>query len=84
VASRAAGAEPIVITDLVQSRLEFAKQLVPGVRTVLIDPNSNPQQDAEKIKKAADGELKLAMDCTGIQSSIRTAIYVGHIFCKSD
>jgi L-iditol 2-dehydrogenase len=36
LSARAAGAEPIVITDLFQSRLDFAKKLVPGVRTILI------------------------------------------------
>lgn len=36
LSARAAGAEPIVITDLFQSRLDFAKTLIPGVRTVLI------------------------------------------------
>jgi L-iditol 2-dehydrogenase len=76
LASRAAGAEPIVITDLVQSRLDFAKKLVPGVRTILIDNSADLKFEAERIKKVAGGELKLAMECTGVQSSIWTAAYV--------
>ncbi|KAF9038431.1 chaperonin 10-like protein [Panaeolus papilionaceus] len=74
-AARAAGAEPIIITDLFQNRLDFAKQLVPGVRTVLIDRNSTSKEQAAKIKEAAGGALAVALECTGVQSSIHTAIY---------
>lgn len=75
LASRAAGAEPIVITDLFQSRLDFAKSLVPSVRTVLIPRTSTPKETAERIKVAADCQLKLALECTGVESSIHSAIY---------
>ncbi|KAJ3918723.1 L-arabinitol 4-dehydrogenase [Lentinula edodes] len=75
LSARAAGAEPIVITDLFQSRLDFAKSLVPGVRTVLIDRNATPKDQAELIKKAAGGPLQLALECTGVESSIHTAIF---------
>ncbi|KAK2463519.1 hypothetical protein APHAL10511_004270 [Amanita phalloides] len=75
LAARAAGAEPVVITDLFHNRLDFAKKLVPGVRTVLIPRTSTPKENAEQIKGAADGPLKLAMDCTGVESSINSAIY---------
>ncbi|KAJ4468819.1 L-arabinitol 4-dehydrogenase [Lentinula aciculospora] len=75
LSARAAGAEPIVITDLFQSRLDFAKSLVPGVRTVLIDRTASPKAQAEVIKKAAGGPLQLALECTGVESSIHTAIF---------
>ncbi|KIK61766.1 hypothetical protein GYMLUDRAFT_42808 [Collybiopsis luxurians FD-317 M1] len=75
LSARAAGAEPIIITDLFQSRLDFAKSLVPGVHTVLIDRNATPMQQAEAIKKVAGGPLRLALECTGVESSIHTAIY---------
>ncbi|KAG7093693.1 hypothetical protein E1B28_007349 [Marasmius oreades] len=75
LSARAAGAEPIVITDLVQSRLDFAKKLVPGVRTVLIDRNITPQEQAESIKQVADGAVKVVLECTGFESSIHTGIY---------
>ena len=76
LAARAAGAEPIVITDLFQSRLDFANSIVPGVRTVLIEKGLTPHQQADKIKEAAGGELRLSLECTGVESSISTAIYV--------
>lgn len=76
LSARAAGAEPIVITDLFQNRLDFAKKLVPGVRTVLIERGSIPKESAEKIKAAAEGPIKLSLECSGVESSIHTAIYV--------
>ncbi|KAF9075335.1 chaperonin 10-like protein [Rhodocollybia butyracea] len=75
LSARAAGAEPIIITDLFQSRLDFAKSLVPGVRTVMIDRNASPKDQAEVIKKVAGVPLKLALECTGVESSIQTAIF---------
>lgn len=65
-----------MITDLFQSRLDFARKLVPAVHTVLIAPESIPKVNAEQIKKAADGPVKLALECTGVESSIHNAIYV--------
>ncbi|KAF7308771.1 L-arabinitol 4-dehydrogenase [Mycena kentingensis (nom. inval.)] len=75
LSARAAGAEPIIITDLFQSRLDFAKKLVPGVRTVLIKRGSTPMEQAADIKAVAEGELNVALECTGVESSIHTAIY---------
>lgn len=65
-----------MITDLFQNRLDFAKKLVPGVRTVLIERGSVPKESAEKIKAAAEGPIKLALECSGVENSIHTAIYV--------
>jgi L-iditol 2-dehydrogenase len=76
LSARAAGAEPIVITDLFQSRLDFAKKLIPGVRTVLIKKGLTPKEQAEEIKKAAGCQLKVTLECTGVESSIHTAAYV--------
>jgi len=84
LSARAAGAEPIVITDLFQSRLDFAKKLVPGVRTVLIKRGTTPKESAEEIKQAANGPVKVTLECTGVESSVHTAanvcIYVYFIF----
>ncbi|KAG2338623.1 GroES-like protein [Suillus weaverae] len=75
LSARAAGAEPIVITDLFQSRLDFAKKLVPGVRTVLIERGLTPKDAAQKIKAAADGPVKVAIECSGAESSVHTAVH---------
>jgi L-iditol 2-dehydrogenase len=75
LSARAAGAEPIVITDLFQSRLDFAKKLVPGVRTVLVERGLTPKDAAQKVKDAADGPVKLAIECSGVESSVHTAVH---------
>ncbi|KAF9482543.1 GroES-like protein [Pholiota conissans] len=75
LSARAAGAEPIVITDLFQNRLDFAKKLVPGVRTVLISRSSTPKEQAVQIKSAAGMPLSVALECTGVENSVHTAVY---------
>jgi len=75
LAARAAGAEPIVITDLLQSRLDVAKTLVPGVRTVLIDRSHKPRDIGETIKAAAGCPIKICLECTGVESSIQSGTY---------
>ncbi|WVN86086.1 uncharacterized protein L203_101244 [Cryptococcus depauperatus CBS 7841] len=74
-AARAAGCSPIVITDLFQPRLDFARKLIPAVQTVLINKADKPEDVSKKIKDAAGMDLAVALDCTGVEASIRTAIY---------
>jgi len=76
LAAHAAGCTPIVLTDLVQSRLEFAKTLLPNIRTVQISKGQSPEEVAGMIKTAAGGMVNVALECTGFESSIRTAIFV--------
>lgn len=75
LACHAAGCFPIVITDLFESRLEFARKLVPTVKTVTIAKGQSSEDVAAEIKAAAGGPLRVALDCTGVESSIRAAIY---------
>lgn len=49
---------------------------MPGVRTVLISSNTTIKEHAAQVKEAADGPLRVALECTGVESSIHTAIYV--------
>jgi threonine dehydrogenase-like Zn-dependent dehydrogenase len=76
LAAHAAGAAPIVITDLDESRLEMAKRLVPRVRTVKVEAGVKPEVLAEEIKRALGQEAGLVLECTGVESSIHSAIYV--------
>lgn len=62
--------------SVLQSRLDFAKTLVPSVRTVLVKPGTSPQDVALEIKQAAGLDLSVALECTGVQSSIWAAIHV--------
>ncbi|KAK6333514.1 L-arabinitol 4-dehydrogenase [Orbilia javanica] len=79
--ARAAGATPITITDIDASRLEFAKSLVPSVNTFQIPlggPDATPQNLAKSINDSfysTAGHPDVAIECTGIASSIATAVY---------
>lgn len=73
---KAAGAEPIVITDIDEGRLKFAKEFCPSVRTHKVDFSHTPEQFAEAVVKLADGvEPAVVMECTGVESSISGAIH---------
>lgn len=76
LAAHAAGAAPIVITDLDENRLAMAKSLVPRVRTVLVQPRQDAKANAEQFKQALGQEAKLVLECTGVESSIHAGIYV--------
>ncbi|KAK9364406.1 chaperonin 10-like protein [Lipomyces kononenkoae] len=74
--ARAAGAEPIIITDINHDRLMFAKTLIPSIRTVKVDRGKTPDEIAVNIIDAAGGiRPRVALECTGIQSSLATAIF---------
>lgn len=81
---RAAGATPIVITDIDEGRLRYAKSLVPDVRTYHVQIGLTPEQNAEGIINAMnDGQGSgpdalrphLALECTGVESSVASAIW---------
>ncbi|KAF5009446.1 hypothetical protein FDECE_4329 [Fusarium decemcellulare] len=76
LAASAAGANPIAITDINESRLTFAKKLVPRVQSVLISPGKLPVETAVDIKNALGQEAKVVIECTGVESSVVTGIYV--------
>jgi threonine dehydrogenase-like Zn-dependent dehydrogenase len=76
VAAHAAGCTPIAITDLIGSRLDFAKTLVPTVKTVQLARGDSPEQASEKIKSAMGMQPRVALECTGFESSVKGAIYV--------
>jgi L-iditol 2-dehydrogenase len=76
--AKAAGAEPIVITDIDQGRLDFAQELAknsPGkLFTYLVQPGKT-EEIAEGIKAALGGlEADVALECTGVESSLAGAI----------
>lgn len=72
--ARAAGAVPLVMTDISGPKLEFAKKMIPGIRTVLVDPKESPESVAEKVEKAAGGKLKRVLECTGFAQSVCAGI----------
>ncbi|KAI0261754.1 GroES-like protein [Gloeopeniophorella convolvens] len=74
--ARAAGAHPLVITDLDEGRLTFAESLAPGrVRTLRVARSETQSELAARVVDAMGGtEPDLALECTGAEASIGAAI----------
>lgn len=75
ILARAAGAAPLVITDIDQGRLDFAKKVVPHLRTVLVERGLSPEQVAQKVIETAGLKPRVCLECTGVESSIAVGIY---------
>lgn len=73
---RAAGAYPIVITDIDQSRLDFARTIMPGVLTHLVEKGETAEGFAAVVNQliGPDTEIAIALECTGVESSVCSAI----------
>ncbi len=76
LAANAAGAAPIVITDIDENRLAKAKELVPRVQPILVQKQETPQDLGARIVKELGQEAKLVLECTGVESSVHAGIYV--------
>lgn len=78
--AKASGATPIVITDLADERLKFAKELVPDVIPYKINTKLSSFDNAQEIRKLyGTDEADMppsVMECTGVASSIITGCYV--------
>ncbi|KAK0734181.1 L-Arabinitol 4-dehydrogenase [Lasiosphaeria miniovina] len=72
---KAAGACPLVITDIDEGRLSFAKEICPEVVTHKVERQS--AEDAAKAIVASFGDVEpaVAIECTGVESSIVAAIW---------
>jgi len=80
--ARAAGAHPICITDLEESRLSQARAMGFD-KTLQIDLSWDRLQTASKVREVlGDGCIpSLAFECTGAESSINSALYVSiHLY----
>lgn len=72
---KAAGACPIVITDIDEGRLAFAKKIVPSVITHKVGRTS-AEEGGKAIVAAFGGiEPTVALECTGVESSVSAAIW---------
>lgn len=76
LAANPAGANLIVITDINATGLELAKKLVLRVRPLLITPDESPKEVAKDVTEILRQEAKLVIECTGVESSVVTGIYV--------
>ncbi|KAF4539448.1 L-arabinitol 4-dehydrogenase protein [Lasiodiplodia theobromae] len=75
LAANAAGANPIVITDLDETRLKMAQDLVPRVRPVVVNRDDTPEALGSKIVSTLGEEAHLVIECTGVESSVHAGIY---------
>lgn len=73
--ARAAGACPIVITDIDESRLDFAKKLEPSVITYQVQRISAEEQGANIVDAFGGIEPAVTLECTGVESSVAAAIW---------
>jgi L-iditol 2-dehydrogenase len=73
---QAAGATPLLITDIDEGRLKFTKSLVPGVRTYHVKLGRGPEDSAsEMVEEMGSIRPAVVMECTGVESSINAAIW---------
>lgn len=73
---QAAGACPLVITDIDEGRLRFAKDLVPRVSTYRVPKGTSAEGCAAGIVEAMGGiRPRVAIECTGVESSVASAIW---------
>lgn len=77
--AKAAGAEPILITDIDRSHLNFAQTLVadsPGVlRIYPVQRGKSEEELAVGMKEALGMEPDVVLECTGVESSIGASIH---------
>lgn len=75
--ARASGACPIAVTDIDQSRLDFATRLVPGCVPVKVDTSGSPEHTALAVLQSLRCEApRVVFECSGVQSSVSTACYL--------
>ncbi|KAK4963760.1 hypothetical protein LTR28_004432 [Elasticomyces elasticus] len=66
----------VALADINGGRLKFAQDLVPSVRIMEVQPGQSPEDFAKRvIDLMGDGiEPAVAMECTGVESSVAGAI----------
>ncbi|KAF1988438.1 GroES-like protein [Aulographum hederae CBS 113979] len=75
VCCKAAGACPLVITDIDEGRLKFAQEMVPQAKALKVVPGESAEDFAKRVSDLMGGEEpQIAMECTGIESSIAGAV----------
>jgi len=72
MAAKAMGADTTIITDISQSRLDFAKKM-GATYTVLAA--SDPQQTAQQITETLGSMPNISIECSGAEPSIQTTFY---------
>ncbi|KAK7500174.1 hypothetical protein BaRGS_00008721, partial [Batillaria attramentaria] len=74
VMAKALGASKLIITDLVESRLELAKKM--GATHTLKIESSDPEAVAQQVREQLGAMPECAVECSGAQFSVHMAILV--------
>lgn len=72
--AKSMGASKIVITDLVQQRLDVAKEL-GATHTLLMDKNDTAEMAAKKVERMLCSMPNKSIDCCGAEVTVRMAIF---------
>ncbi|CAJ1049727.1 Hypothetical predicted protein [Xyrichtys novacula] len=72
--AKAMGASQVVITDLSSERLAMAKELGADFQ-LTVTRGDGPQQLAQSVADMLGAQPHIAIECTGVESSMQTAIY---------
>eukprot|EP00397_Hematodinium_sp_SG-2012_P040997 GEMP01045056.1.p1 GENE.GEMP01045056.1~~GEMP01045056.1.p1 ORF type:complete len:307 (+),score=51.17 GEMP01045056.1:212-1132(+) len=73
--SRGMGAKKVIVCDILASRLEFLKKLIPESTLATVDTTGMSVEDvAAKVKIINGGYCDGAIDCAGVESAISAAI----------
>ncbi|GAP89477.1 putative D-xylulose reductase A [Rosellinia necatrix] len=74
--AKAYGAVDICITDINQTKLNFAKKYL-ACNTFVPEVNSSPEQDAARLIRESNLEdgFDVVLECTGVESSAQTGLY---------
>lgn len=73
LAAKAMGAGRILVTDLVQTRLDVAKEL-GATHTLLVQPNANERDNVQAVHKLMGVEPDRSLDCSGAPATQRLAM----------
>lgn len=76
------GASEILITDLVQQRLDVAKEL-GATHTLLLQKDQPAEETVKVVHQTMSSAPDKAIDCCGAESSARLAIFVRYYFLIS-
>uniref|UniRef100_A0A0A1XLQ9 Sorbitol dehydrogenase n=1 Tax=Zeugodacus cucurbitae TaxID=28588 RepID=A0A0A1XLQ9_ZEUCU len=74
LAAQAMGAEQVLITDLVQQRLDVAKEL-GATHTLLMSKDDSAEEVAKKVHQVMGVEPDKSIDCCGAESTTRLSIF---------
>ncbi|KAJ8340755.1 hypothetical protein SKAU_G00353880 [Synaphobranchus kaupii] len=72
--AKAMGASQVVISDLIAERLAVAKELGADF-PLQVKRGETPEELAKKVEQHLGSQPHATIECTGVESSIQTAIY---------